>query len=89
MVKRREDLTDAARHAGASASHYDPDAFGHFSESIARYLGTAGSSSSRPCIIVVWITLNIAVAGASSSTRGPGLVLLTSCSRCRRRTPRR
>ena len=40
MVKRREDLTTAAAGRRLDVT-YDSDAFGQFSESIARYLGTA------------------------------------------------
>ena len=78
MVKRREDLTRPARSAARSAFSYDPDAFGRFSESIARFLGTARFLVFQTVVIVVWI----------ASTRSPrtscqfdpwdrGLVLLT------------
>ena len=58
MVKRREDLTTprASRRLGV---HYDPDAFGRFSESIARFLGTARFLVFQTVIIVVWILLNV------------------------------
>ena len=38
-MKRRNDLT-APRQRRRIGIHYDPDAFGQFSEAIARFLGT-------------------------------------------------
>lgn len=58
-MTRREDLSRprARRTIGV---HYDPDAFGRFSEAIARLLGTARFLVIQTCIVVVWIILNIA-----------------------------
>jgi uncharacterized membrane protein len=39
--------------------HYDPDAFGEFSEGVARFLGTARFLVAQTVIVVVWITLNV------------------------------
>jgi|EndMetStandDraft_8_1072994.scaffolds.fasta_scaffold127233_2 uncharacterized membrane protein len=60
MVKRREDLTTprASRRLGLS---YDPDAFGRFSEAIARFLGTGRFLAIQTVIVVVWIFLNVAL----------------------------
>ena len=54
MVKRREDLTSprANRRIGVQ---YDSDAFGAFSESIARFLGTARFLVFQTILIVLWI----------------------------------
>lgn len=41
--------------------HYDPDAFGQFSEGVARLLGTARFLVVQTCIVVVWITVNVFV----------------------------
>ena len=61
MVKRREDLT-SPRSAGRRIDvPYDPDAFGRFSEAIARYFGTARFLAIQTVIVVVWIFLNVAV----------------------------
>ena len=38
--------------------HYDPDAFGQFSEGIARYLGTARYLVYQTIVIVVWVGWN-------------------------------
>ncbi|HEX2849833.1 MAG TPA: DUF1003 domain-containing protein [Acidimicrobiales bacterium] len=43
--------------------HYDPDAFGRFSEAIARLLGTARFLVIQTAIVTVWIAINIAAAG--------------------------
>jgi uncharacterized membrane protein len=43
--------------------HYDPDAFGRFSEAIARNLGTARFLVIQTAVVVVWIIVNIAAVG--------------------------
>jgi uncharacterized membrane protein len=40
--------------------HYDPEAFGRFSEAIARLLGTARYLVFQTVVIVVWIAANVA-----------------------------
>jgi uncharacterized membrane protein len=39
--------------------HYDPDAFGEFSEGVARFLGTARFLVAQTIIVIFWIVLNI------------------------------
>jgi uncharacterized membrane protein len=39
---------------------YDPDAFGRFSETIARFLGTGRYLAVQTVLVVVWITVNLA-----------------------------
>ena len=39
--------------------HYDPDAFGRFSEAIARFLGTGRFLVGQTVVVVVWITINV------------------------------
>ncbi len=39
--------------------HYDPDAFGRFSESIARFLGTARFLVVQTALVALWITVNV------------------------------
>ena len=57
-MKRREDLTTPRqRRLGV---HYDPDAFGQFSETIARTLGTARFLVFQTAIVITWIILNVA-----------------------------
>ena len=59
-MKRREDLTMPRRRRRLGV-HYDPDAFGQFSESIARTLGTARFLIFQSVICFVWLGWNIAV----------------------------
>lgn len=40
--------------------HYDPDAFGRFSEGIARFLGTGRYLAVQTVLVIIWITLNLA-----------------------------
>ena len=77
MVRRREDLT-TPRSARRLDVTYDSDAFGQFSESIARHLGTARFLVWQTAIIIVWIVLNL--LGPHDFQFDPwsrGLVLLT------------
>jgi len=43
--------------------HYDPDAFGNFSEAIARFLGTARFLVVQTAVVFVWIVLNVFAVG--------------------------
>ena len=58
-MKRREDLT-TPRQRRRFGVHYDPDAFGQFSESIARYLGTARFLVFQTVFCVGWVVWNVA-----------------------------
>lgn len=57
-MKRREDLT-TPRQRRRLGVHYDPDAFGQFSETIARTLGTARFLVWQTGIVITWIILNV------------------------------
>lgn len=58
--------------------HYDPEAFGQFSESIARYLGTARFLVWQSVVIFVWVGWNYVVpASLQFDANKRGLVLLT------------
>jgi uncharacterized membrane protein len=59
MVRRRDDLS-TPRGRLSLGIHYDPEAFGRFSESIARTLGTARFLVAQTVVVAVWITLNVA-----------------------------
>jgi uncharacterized membrane protein len=39
--------------------HYDPEAFGRFSESIARFLGTGRFLAGQTVLVAFWIILNV------------------------------
>jgi len=57
-MRRREDLTMPRTPRRRLGVHYDPDAFGDFSEAIARRLGTARFLVIQTGIVAVWIFLN-------------------------------
>ena len=50
---------DAPRRPTRFQAHYDPDAFGRFSETIARFFGTARYLVFQTVLVAVWITANI------------------------------
>ena len=55
--RRSEDLTRPAR-GGVLGVHFDPDAFGRFSETIARFLGTGRFLAGQTVLVVIWIIVN-------------------------------
>lgn len=57
-MKRRNDLT-TPRQRRRVGIHYDPDAFGQFSEAIARFLGTARFLVIQSIIVIVWVAVNV------------------------------
>jgi uncharacterized membrane protein len=58
-MRRREDLTTPRRGRRLDLGiHYDPDAFGEFSETIARFFGTARFLVIQTVLVVLWIALN-------------------------------
>jgi uncharacterized membrane protein len=42
--------------------HYDPEAFGRFSEGLARTLGTGRYLAAQTVVVIVWIAMNVAAA---------------------------
>ena len=57
-MKRRTDLT-TPRQRRRVGIPYDPDAFGSFSESIARFLGTGRYLVIQSIVVVTWVIVNI------------------------------
>lgn len=57
-MKRRNDLT-TPRQRRRVGIHYDTDAFGQFSEAIARFLGTARYLVIQSIIVIVWVVVNV------------------------------
>jgi uncharacterized membrane protein len=57
-MKRRGDLT-RPRGGIRFGVHYDPEAFGRFSESIARLLGTARFLVAQTVLVAIWIGFNV------------------------------
>ncbi|MEO8268016.1 MAG: DUF1003 domain-containing protein [Ilumatobacteraceae bacterium] len=56
-MKRREDLT-TPRQRPRLGVHYDPDAFGQFSESVARFIGTARFLVYQSVFCFAWVVWN-------------------------------
>ncbi|GAC1332613.1 MAG: DUF1003 domain-containing protein [Mycobacteriales bacterium] len=44
---------------GVPRPHYDPEAFGRFSESIARFIGTGRFLVIQTVVILVWVLVNV------------------------------
>lgn len=60
MARRPADLSSPRRRLEWSGV-YDPDAFGQFSEGIARFLGTGRFLAGQTVVVAVWILVNAAV----------------------------
>ena len=60
-MKRPADLT-TPRYGRGLGLHYDPEAFGRFSEAIARTLGTGRYLVAQTVLVIVWIIVNVAAA---------------------------
>ena len=61
MRSRGEDLSRPRRHRRSLGIHYDPEAFGEFSEAIARNLGTARFLVIQTVVVIIWIFINVVV----------------------------
>lgn len=61
-MKRPQDLSTPRRGIRVGI-HYDPEAFGRFSESIARFIGTARFLVIQTIVVIVWIIINASVPG--------------------------
>ena len=61
MARRGEARLDQPKSPRAIVlrPHYDPDAFGRFSEGIARFIGTARFLVIMTVFVVMWITYNV------------------------------
>jgi len=57
--------------------HYDPEAFGRFSEGIARFLGTARYLVFQTAVVVIWITWNVAFRNREAAFDPYPFILLT------------
>jgi len=77
-MKRREDLSSPRRRRPTLGIHYDTDAFGEFSEAIARYLGTARFLVIQTGVCILWVSWNyLAPRSLQFDPSNRGLVLLT------------
>ena len=61
-MRRPADLSTPRTGRRELGLHYDPEAFGRFSEGLARTLGTARFLVIQTAIVVVWIAVNSAAA---------------------------
>jgi len=57
-MKRAADLSTPRATGIGLGLHYDPEAFGRFSEAIARTMGTARFLVAQTVIVVLWIAFN-------------------------------
>lgn len=55
---KRRDLS-TPRHRRRLGVHYDPDAFGQFSEAIAGFLGTGRYLMTQTIVVGLWVTVNL------------------------------
>ena len=58
-MRRAVDLSRPRQRGRSLGVHYDPEAFGRFSEAIARTLGTARFLVAQTVVVVLWITVNV------------------------------
>jgi uncharacterized membrane protein len=70
-------VTAPRRRPPRLALYYDPDAFGRFSETIARYLGTARFLVFQTIVVAVWIAWNAATRHANLDFDPYPFILLT------------
>jgi len=63
MSRRSDDTLSQPRVRRSFGIHYDPDAFGNFSEGIARFLGTGRYLAWQTGIVIVWIAFNAVAVG--------------------------
>jgi uncharacterized membrane protein len=61
-VRRRSADLSTPRYGRGIGLHYDPEAFGRFSEAIARTLGTGRYLVAQTVLVVIWIIINVAAA---------------------------
>ena len=60
FARKRDDDLSTPRRGRRFGIHYDPDQFGQFSETIARFLGTARFLVMQTAIVVMWMGINLA-----------------------------
>jgi uncharacterized membrane protein len=76
-LRRRRPLGAPRRPAPRLALYYDPEAFGRFSEAIARFLGTARYLVFQTAVVTLWIAWNVAFRDAGLSFDPYPFILLT------------
>ena len=58
-MKRAVDLSRPRQRGRTLGVHYDPEAFGRFSEAIARTLGTGRFLAGQTVVVAIWISVNV------------------------------
>jgi uncharacterized membrane protein len=76
-IRRRTSLAAPRRPTPRLALYYDPEAFGRFSEAIARFLGTARYLVFQTVVVILWITWNVATRPANLDFDPYPFILLT------------
>jgi uncharacterized membrane protein len=62
-VRRPADLSTPSTGRREIGIHYDPEAFGRFSETLARTLGTGRFLVLQTAVVMIWIAVNAVAAG--------------------------
>ena len=57
-MRRRDDLSTPRGTRRGIGIHYDPEAFGAFSETIARFIGTARFLVGQTVVVIAWVVFN-------------------------------
>ncbi len=76
-IRRRTTLTAPRRPTPRLNLYYDPEAFGRFSEAIARFLGTARYLVFQTVVVVLWLTWNVVARVAHLAFDPYPFILLT------------
>ena len=79
---------DQPRESAAPVLRLDPEAFGRFAETLARFLGHRPLPRLQTIVVIVWIAWNIVAAGVVRFDPYPFIFLNLALS-LRPRTPRR
>ncbi|MCA1824798.1 MAG: DUF1003 domain-containing protein, partial [Frankia sp.] len=59
MARARGRIDQPRELRGIPRPHYDPEAFGRFSETIARFIGTARFLVIQTVIVIIWVAWNL------------------------------
>ena len=78
-MRRPQDLSTPRRGIRVGI-HYDPEAFGRFSEAIARFIGTARYLVLQTIVIVFWIGWNIGLPDSLQFDEYPFILLTLALS---------
>ena len=82
MARRAEARLDqpVAPRAIVPRPHYDPEAFGRFSETIARFIGPARFLVMQTVVVVAWVAWNVALPGEFRFDQYPFIFLTLALS---------